>query len=87
MEKTYLFTKPWKIMHFRSGWPISSSEVVTKPSIAHLKFKKGIEYQFSLDNDQYPNTIVAEVDALNNHKCYIKHCEIQKWDQYHSLPE
>ena len=49
--------------------------------------KKGTEYQFSLDNDQYPNTIVAEVDALNNHKCYIKHCEIQKWDQYHSLPE
>ena len=41
-------------------------------------FKKVIEYQFSLDNDQYPNTIVEEVDALNNHKFYIKQCEIQK---------
>ena len=50
-------------------------------------FKKLLNSQFLLDNYQYPNTILAVVDALNNHKFDMKHYERQKRNRDHSRPE
>ena len=35
-------------------------------------FKKGPQYQFYLDNDQYSKTIMATIDVLNKHKFDMK---------------
>ena len=50
MGKMYLFENPWKMMIFRSGWPIFSSEVVTKPSMERLKWDKSLSFCCTIIN-------------------------------------
>jgi len=47
----------------------------------HGSFTKNLQAQFSLNNDQYPKTLAAAVDALNQHRCDPKYFESKKKDQ------
>ena len=49
--------------------------------------KKGLASQVSLENDQYPKTIVAAVNALKNHKFEMKYYDHQKRNRDCSQPE
>lgn len=47
---------------------------------------KGFQTQFSLNNDQYPKTIMTATDVLSNHKLDAKHFEKQQKQRNRSRP-